>query len=250
MTLENMLRGSGDLGAMTDQAYGIRKDMNLYANGSGPMEIDFVSLKDREQIGGLTQIRLAASYKQKKIDEGVVQVTFPRSYIDETGNFHVVSDAESIRREVNSIQTAVTADPTLSAAAYAELLNITTYRVEQELKRLGYHRVKGGPGGASPWHKDVGGVCPFEKKDVVEVKPKKQTFDMGMPEVITGLKALLAGAPNGEYVPEPDVLAWADQKGIPESQLNKARRRLGVVVDKDANHVKTWELPDDPAQGF
>jgi len=35
MTLENMLRGTSDFGAMCDQAYGIAKDMTLYATDNG-----------------------------------------------------------------------------------------------------------------------------------------------------------------------------------------------------------------------
>jgi RecA-family ATPase len=61
ITLENMVRGTGDFAAMTDMVYGIRKDRATYANGNGPMEIELVSLKDREQIGALTKLRLAAS---------------------------------------------------------------------------------------------------------------------------------------------------------------------------------------------
>jgi hypothetical protein len=47
------------------------------------MEIELVNLKDRERLGGLTSIRLAASYKNG-------DSIFPKSYIDETGNFRPV----------------------------------------------------------------------------------------------------------------------------------------------------------------
>ena len=167
MTLENMLRGTGDFGAMADQAYGIRKDMNLYANGAGPMEIDLVSLKDREQIGGLTALRLAASCKPKA-DKGIA---LPASYINETGNFHVVSDSETSRREIQSLEAMVKEDPNIPAKDLAANLGWTEYRVKRKLERLGYHRVKGGPTGATPWHKDISGVCPYAK--VVEMKPNK-----------------------------------------------------------------------------
>lgn len=245
MTLENMLRGTGDFGAMADQAYGLRKDMLLYAHGAGPMEIDFVNLKDREQIGGLTHLRLAASRKPPKHtvqDDGLANessITLPKSYINETGNFHVVSDTESLRRETMTIENAVKGDPTLSAKSIADMLGITQHKVEKELKYLGYHRVKGGPGGASPWHKDEHGTCPFE------VKPKKQTFDLGLAEAVKELGKLLEGTtlPDGHYVAEPDVLAWADKRGIPEAMLSKARRRLGVVLSKE-NGVRVWQLPE------
>src|ERR1700685_3790161 len=64
MTLENMLRGTSDFGAMCDQALGIRMDDHLFNRGAGPMEIELVNLKDRERLGGLTSIALAASYKK------------------------------------------------------------------------------------------------------------------------------------------------------------------------------------------
>jgi len=244
MTLENMLRGTGDFGAMCDQAYGIRKDMNLYANGSGPMEIDLVSLKDREQIGGLTNIRLAASWKTKRTPEGRVEVQFPQSYINETGNFRVVSETEAHRREVQAILAMVKEDPKIPPKAIADSLGITEYRVKSTLEANHYHRVKGGDGGASPWHRDENGVCPYDK--VVEVKPSKKTLDTTVTEVVKDLRELLADtSPTGDYVPETEVLDWADNRGITEAVLNKARRRLGVVKGRDGDLV-TWTLPGQP----
>jgi hypothetical protein len=241
MTLENMLRGSSDFGAMCDQAYGVRKDMSLYANGNGPMEIELVSLKDREQISGLTSLRLAASYKLKHSEKGRVEVAFPQSYINEAGNFRVVSDSEASRRESQTIVGMVKEDPNLPAKDIAERLGLTEYRVKNALEQLGYHRVKGGPSGASPWHKDEGGVCPYDK--VVEVKPSKKTLDTTVAEVVKDLAVLLAGTtPTGDYVPETEVLEWADKRGITETVLNKAKRRLGVVVSKDGD-IRTWALP-------
>jgi hypothetical protein len=85
MTLENMFRGTGDYTAMFDQAYGLRKDRKLERNGAGPMELDMVSLKDRESVGYLANLRLAASYLG--FDGSRV------SYISEVGNFRVVAGA-------------------------------------------------------------------------------------------------------------------------------------------------------------
>jgi len=157
MTLENMLRGSGDLGAMCDQAYGIRKDMRLYQNGAGPMEIDLVNLKDREQTGGLTSLRLAASHKGQNED-------FPVSYINETGNFKVVSTAETSKRELENLVRIVKGDPDIPAKELAQQTGLTEYTVKRKLGTLGWHRVQGGSGGASPWHQDNGMPCPFAKE--------------------------------------------------------------------------------------
>jgi hypothetical protein len=249
MTLENMLRGTGDFGAMCDQAYGIRKDMTLYENGAGPMEIDLVSLKDREQIGGLTSIRLAASHKPPKrtFEDGAIHehIAFVTSYIDTTGNFRVVSDSETANRAVQALETLVKNEPNISAEDAAEKLNTTKYRVKTELERLGYHRVKGGPGGASPWHKDVDGKCLFEKADAVEIKPAKKTFNLSITEAAQKLEAYLAGQ---GVVTQAEVHKWADKQGITDAVLMKAKKRVNVIVDKENG---TWSLPaHDLARAF
>src|SRR5262249_54421643 len=113
MTLENMLRGTGDFAAMCDQAYGIRKDRTLYASGNGPVEIDLASLKDRELTGELTSLRLAAS---KRVPNSIVPVA---SIIDLTGNFKVIDRKEAAAREVESLVALITADPTISAKELA-----------------------------------------------------------------------------------------------------------------------------------
>jgi len=228
MTLENMLRGTGDFGAMCDQAYGVRKDMTLYANGSGPMEIELVSLKDREQVGGLASLRLAASYKQKG-------EMFAASYINQTGNFHVVSDSESSHREERALEASVKADPGIPPKELAEKLNITEYRVKSQLEKLGWHRVKGGPTGASPWHQDLSGRCPYEK--LVEMKPRKTVEDA----VAYLQKALSGTSPEGDCVPEADILKGADKLGISDALIGKARKRLVVVVTRESDNV-AWSL--------
>jgi len=233
LNLENALRGTSDFGAMCDQAYGIRKDEKKYKNGAGPLEIELISLKDREQIGGLTSIRLAATWKEEKRADGIHQVTFPVSYINTTGNFRVVSETEAANKQRHDLETLVAAEPNMSAKELATALRTGEYGIKNELQRLGYHRVKGGPDGASPWHKDVEGKCPYEKPDVVEIT---------LPEATKKLTEFLKGTtPNGATIGEPNLLQWADQEGITEAMLTKARKRLGVVVNK---RTKNWSLPD------
>jgi AAA domain/Primase C terminal 1 (PriCT-1) len=249
MTLENMLRGTGDFAAMCDQAYGARKDMTLYANGAGPVEIDFVNLKDREQIGGLASLRLAASFKPPKrtFEDGAIHehITFVTSYIDTTGNFRVVSDSETANREVQALETLVKNEPNISAEDAAGKLNTTKYRIKNQLEKLGYHRVKGGPDGASPWHRDVDGKCPFEKADVVEIKPVKKTYNLSVTDAAKKLEAYLV---EEGPVTRVDVHKWADKEGIPDTILTKAKKRVNVLVDKDSG---TWSLPAaDPAMAF
>jgi len=168
MTLENMLRGSSDLGAMCDQAYGIRKDDVLYANKTGPLEIELVNLKDREQLGGLSKVRLAASYVAS-------QSIFPISCIDTEGDFTVV-DSQEVRQRVDDLLIKyVTDDPTAPDVEIAKELGLdkTGRTIRRMLNRLGWHRVKGGPEGASPWHNDKGEPCPY----LEDLQAEKDTKD-------------------------------------------------------------------------
>jgi hypothetical protein len=155
MTLDNMLRGTSDFGAMCDQAYGIRMDEHLYNRGAGPMEIELVNLKDRERLGGLTSVRLAASYRKP----GAI---FPISHIDETGNFRPVDYKQTKLRDETTLNEMVQANPMMTITELCETTGIKPYAAKETLKRLGWHMAKGGPDGHSPWHKDNGN-CVYEK---------------------------------------------------------------------------------------
>jgi hypothetical protein len=156
MTLENMLRGTSDFGAMCDQAYGLRVDEHLYNRGAGPMEIEVVNLKDRERLGGLTSVRLAASYKRP----GAICPTW---YIDETGNFRTVDFKETKTRDQMTLNQLVETNPMMSVAELAEATGIEAYTIREMLKRFGWHVAKGGSVGHS-WHKDDGKPCLFGAK--------------------------------------------------------------------------------------
>jgi len=222
MTLDNMLRGTSDFGAMCDQAYGIRMDEHLYNRGAGPMEIELVNLKDRERLGGLTSIQLAATYK----NPGDIR---PRSYIDETGDFRVVNYKEAKARDEATLNSLVEANPMMSVADLKEATGITPYKIKETLGRFGWHIAKGGANGHSPWHKDNGQPCPF--------KPQKQAVDLnkrkpvrpptpGIKEAVDFLKKQSIDFPSLEA----EVLQAADRLGISDSMLRKGMKRLGAVV--------------------
>lgn len=226
-TLENMLRGTGDFAAMCDMVYGIRKDRVKYSGGAGPMEIDFMSLKDREQIGQLISLRLAASRKTSACP-------VPVSIINETGDFQVIDKRQTSMETVDALLALIKIDPTATTKDLAREVGIKEFTVKNELSKAGWHRVKGGPGGSSPWHQDPNGKCPYDiKKNTVEVKPLKKTYDLTLDDTIQKLAVLLAGtAPDGSYVLESEVYQRADKWGVSDSMLTKARRRLGVKVEK------------------
>jgi hypothetical protein len=155
MTLENMLRGTGDYAAMCDTVYGIRADDRLRANGAGPLEMDIVNLKDREQVGGLSKLRLAASYKEAGI-------AFPVSYINKTGNLKPVDYKQTVERIEATLIQIVEADPKIPTTDIMAQTGLTRRKVTAALEGRGWHIVKGGTDGHSPWHQDKGLRCPFD----------------------------------------------------------------------------------------
>src|SRR6266404_4348478 len=222
MTQENMLRGTSDFAAMCDQIYGIRKDRNLYDNGEGPMELDLVNLKDREQIGELTKIRLAASRK------GRGEPT-PTSIINSTGDFLVVDKEMNRQRSVSDLLAIVKGDVLITVKELARKTAMSEYEVESQLRSANWHRVKGGKEGASPWHQDVGLECPYGKpiaaSKVLPIdKPRKPT----MKDAILLLRDMLAGTSESQTVSVERVLEEAGRKSITDTQVKDAPRELGV----------------------
>jgi hypothetical protein len=227
MTMENMLRGTSDFAAMCDQIYGIRKDRNLYDNGDGPMELDLVNLKDREQIGELTKIRLAASSRESK---GEV----PTSVINSTGNFRVVDKDMNRQRSVTDLLSIVKGDVLITVKELARKTAMSEYEIESQLRSAGWHRVKGGKEGASPWHQDVGLECPYGKpiapSKVLPIdRPRKPT----MMDAILLLRDMLAGTSETQTVSVERVLEEARRKGITDTQVKDARKELGAKKGGD-----------------
>jgi hypothetical protein len=240
MTQENMLRGTSDFAAMCDQIYGIRKDRNLYDNGDGPMELDLVNLKDREQIGELTKIRLAAS--RKRVGES------PASIINETGNFRVVDKEMNHQRSIQDLLAIVRKDVLITLKELARVTALSEYEVESKLRSAGWHRVKGGKEGASPWHQDVGLECPYGKpiaaaKVLPIDKPRKPT----MKDAILLLRDLLAGTSESQTVSVERVLEEAGRKGITDTQVKDARREVGARKGEDGGlYLPTSSKAQEP----
>jgi hypothetical protein len=247
MTLENMLRGTGDFAAMCDQVYGIRKDRQTWANGSGPMEIELVALKDREQIGSLTKIKLAAS---KVNDDPIIKTV---SIINLTGNFRVIEGAEDKQRLIDKLIAIVTNDPDIKIKEIVDVLggSVKEYTVRNELKKAHYHTAVGGKGGNSPWHKcEPGQPCPYDKTKPIASpaasKPAKKAHTID--DVIAFLNNQLEGtnAVEEESVYESDVLLEAARQGISKKMLNEAKAILGVAVIKYDGGERGLALPGRP----
>jgi hypothetical protein len=218
MDLQNMLSGTGDFAAMCDQAYGLQVDTKLYDFKKGPLEVVMVNLKDREEQGTLSQIRLAASHKV----EGSMM---PVSYVNEKGDFHVVDNAVEFQNTVQKLLSLVKTWPDSTLAELNEETGLTQASIRRTLNGYGWHTVAGGRNGSSPWHQDGDKPCLYAKPE----KPSVTVQD-----AVRFLETTLS---LGE-TPEADILTLADKVGLSDALLAKARKRLNVAV-KDG----IWALP-------
>jgi DNA primase RepB-like protein/AAA domain-containing protein len=87
LTLENVLRGSGDFGAMSDFVYGFRRDEKMFAQGEGPEEIEVVCVKPRDFEPPLP-FRLQLKRKAKHGEPGPII-----SVIDQIGDLAYIGHA-------------------------------------------------------------------------------------------------------------------------------------------------------------
>jgi hypothetical protein len=110
ITLETVLRGTGDYGGMSDVVYGARKDRRKEA-ATGVVEIDIVCVKGRD-IGGPRPFRIAANYLD---NEGVL-----RSYVDEKHDLVILDDQANEERHIEQIIAYMEGQKTLPSLTQIE----------------------------------------------------------------------------------------------------------------------------------
>jgi hypothetical protein len=135
MTLENVLRGSGDIAALPDAVYGLRRDDILYDHGRGPNEVEVVCVKPRD-FDPPQPFKIAATYKK---DESIL----PVSWIDETGDFHLVEIGESLKHEDTALTDLIKNYPTMSLDDVAEQTGLRKWKVQRKLQDLGWTKSRG-----------------------------------------------------------------------------------------------------------
>jgi hypothetical protein len=132
MTLENCLRGTGDIAALCDSVYAIRRDQALYDDGNGPNEIDVKCVKPRDIKNPPKPFRIAATYMKE--DGKIV------SHIDESHDFFLVESAAVIAELESQFIKVVTADSSISRADLASDLGISEHALRKLAKKLGWSR--------------------------------------------------------------------------------------------------------------
>ena len=130
MTLENCLRGTGDIGALCDSVYAIRRDPSLYDDGNGPNEIEVKCVKPRDIKNPPKPFRLAATYRKQ---DGTIV-----SYIDESGDFEVVEAAAVLQNlESKCLKIIAETDTTINRTDLAAELGVSDRALSRPSEEAG-----------------------------------------------------------------------------------------------------------------
>lgn len=135
-TLENMVRGTGDLGAMCDSVYSIRRDNILYDDNKGPNEIEIRCVKARD-YEPMAPFKVAATYRS---GDKII------SWINESGDFAVIEAGEVIEQQQSQFLKIIIENDKASLEEVAEELGIAKTAVLRMARITGYIRTKGGYG--------------------------------------------------------------------------------------------------------
>lgn len=135
-TLENMLRGTGDLGAICDNAFGLKRDDHLYDNGRGPLEVAVHFLKPRH-FDDEPPAPVVIAARGKQGDELV-------SYINTTHDFFLIEGRDAGFDLDSRFVEIVTKERFLSYQEIADLLHVKKSRVQSIAKKLKYYKSDSG----------------------------------------------------------------------------------------------------------
>ncbi|MGC2701756.1 MAG: AAA family ATPase [Candidatus Acidiferrales bacterium] len=145
MNLDNVLRGTGDLAAMCDAAYGIKRDDRIFDNGNGPSQMLVVCVKPRD-FEPPKPFVVQATYRENS--DGTLH-----SYIDKQGDFVVLAgatgltatgaaaDYEKVKQEKdNALKAALVEHPDWSNAKLSAETHISRNDLGNRAAALGYTR--------------------------------------------------------------------------------------------------------------
>jgi len=149
MSLEAVLRGTGDIAASADAVYGLLRDHLLYNNGAGPNEIEVSCVKPRD-FEPPAPFRIAASRRPGKKDGVVLGGT--ESVIDRYHDLNVVNGNTSEQAAADKLSQLVESDPNMSLLELEKATGMTSWNIRQALKNQGWNKPRGGRGGGT-WSK-------------------------------------------------------------------------------------------------
>lgn len=148
VSLETVLRGSGDIAAYPDMVYGMLRDKVLHDNGNGPNQVEVVCVKARD-FDPPRPFRVALTRKSDK--PGIGEAPGIESVIDATGDLQFVAGKESKAVTNDLLLKLVKEDPAISLKELSEATGSTTWTIRKTLNDLGWTKQRGGAKGAHLW---------------------------------------------------------------------------------------------------
>lgn len=143
-TLENVVRGTGDLGAMCDLVYYLRRDDIVFRDGDGPHECEVKCKKGRDLEEHTRPFKFAASYKNSL--GKIVR------YTNESNDLHIVESFEAHEDLKSKFMQLVlsTENERISKEKVAEKLGLTDHAVRKLAEECGLKRGNGPNGKWEP----------------------------------------------------------------------------------------------------
>jgi hypothetical protein len=135
LTLENVLRGTGDFGAMADFVYGFRRDEVLFAQGEGPEEIEVVCVKPRDFEPPLP-FRLQLKRKAKHGEPGPTV-----SVIDEKGDLNYIGSAVVKDNQAVMLASIFRDNPAISFNDLVDTIKMKRESLRGFCKRHGWRQI-------------------------------------------------------------------------------------------------------------
>jgi hypothetical protein len=135
LTLENVLRGTGDFGAMSDYVYGFRRDEAQYNYGEGPEEVEVVCVKPRDFDPPLP-FRLRLKRKAKHGEDGPTV-----SVIDEAGDLKYIGNTTLKEGQAKMLVATFKEDPYISFNMLTGLLKMKRELIKDFCKAHGWKQV-------------------------------------------------------------------------------------------------------------
>jgi hypothetical protein len=141
---------------MVDAVWLVMQDERLYKKGEGPNEVEIVGWgRDFNP----TPMRLALTKKAPKDLPPGAKLFAPGivSHIDLKGDLEWIHKGlvfEQAQKIEQRIEQLVIENPSITKEDIAGKTELSEWEVRSILKRLGYHRGRGGKKGATQWMKD------------------------------------------------------------------------------------------------
>ena len=143
MTLESVLRGTGDLAALADGVYGILRDSELYEEGAGPNEIDLRNVKARDFAPPMP-MRLALTRRATKLEGGTsvgdttVASVGLQSVIDAEGDLKIIGFGSERMQQKERLIRAITKQPDITLSDLKEQTGIAVKKAVRILRDAGW----------------------------------------------------------------------------------------------------------------